>query len=113
MKLQIRKNDPTQIWFLTSIWFEVIAKSKRGEYKTKHDSRTFGYYRGWSAAYTAVKKNHCNMHECLYNHLVMERIGEGIHSLAYDEQWFTWTGNRWTPCQKPEALKGFTNWALG
>lgn len=109
-----RKNDPNQIWFLTALWYELIAYDKKhDEYKTNQKTRTFGYYRGWSKAYQAVKENRYDMHECLYSYLVMERIGEGVHALATDEQWFRWGGSRWVACRKPTALQGLTNWALG
>ena len=108
----MRKNDPNQIWFLTSIVVDEILKGPRGEIKTKRFTRTFGYYRGWNKSYQAVKENRCNMHECLYQYLVMERIGEGVHALAADEQWFKWN-DKWTPCRKPKMFRGFTNWALG
>lgn len=110
----MRRHDPTKNWFLTSIWFEVVAiHPTRGEIKTDRKTRTFGYYKGWDAAYKAVKENRCNMHECLYQYLVMEQIDEGIHALCQDEQWFKWTRNGWKDCKKPKELQGFTNWALG
>lgn len=110
----IRKNDTSQIWFLTAIWYELIAYNhEHDEYKTKRDTRTFGYYRGWSKAYQAVKENRGDMTECLYSYLVMERIDEGVHALCADEQWFRWNGKEWTPCHTPKALRGLTNWALG
>lgn len=110
----MRKDDPNQIWFLTSVWAEVIATHPvTGEIKTKRDTRTFGYYRGFQKALQAVKDNRGNMHECLYQYLVMERIGEGIHALADDAQWFKWTGRRWMPSLRPEWARGFTNWAIG
>jgi hypothetical protein len=113
-KLVIRKSDPAQIWFLTAIWAEVIAKHpKTGEVLSKRVSRTFGYYRGFPSALKAVKENTGNMHECLYTHLVMERIGEGVHALTKDEQWFRWFRNKWTPCEKPDWARGIVNWAVG
>ena len=69
-----RKNDLTQIWFLTAIACYKIEEGPRGCIKTDARSRTFGYYRGWQAALTAVRENRYDMHECLYNYLVMERI---------------------------------------
>ena len=109
----MRADDPHQIWFLTAIVVREIIKGPRGEIKTKRDERTFGYYRGFHRAYQAVKENRCNMHECLYNFLVMERIGEGVHALAEDQQWFEWSGKNWKPCRKPTWARGLTNWALG
>ena len=110
-----RKNDLSQIWFLTSVYIESIMRHPtNGEIKAKHSTRTFGYYRGWAKAIKAVQENRCNMHECLYQYLIMERIGEGVHSLCKDEQWFRWTGRKWTSLkQKPEWARGTINWAIG
>ncbi len=114
LKKVTTRYNPNLNWFLTSIWFEVLATHPvTGEVKTKRDTRTFGYYKGWDKAYNAVKENRCNMHECLYQYLVMECIGEGVHPLPKDEQWFKWTGKRWKECRKPKALQGITNWGLG
>ncbi len=106
--------DPNQIWFLTSIWLEsTVTHPVKGEIRAKQCHRTFGYYKGWDEAYAAVKENRCNMHECLYNYLVMEAIDKGVHALCKNEQWFRWTGKRWKDCKKPDWAKGITNWALG
>lgn len=75
--------------------------------------RTFGYFDTLGKAYKAVSENQCNMQECLYNYLVIEGIGEGIHALCEEEHWFCWEGSQWKVCEKPGFLKGTVNFALG
>ena len=103
------------MWFLTSIHVDEskMLRHPKGEIKLEKFTRTFGFYHRTFDALAAVKENRMNMHECLYNYLVMERIAEGIHSICDDEEWFKWGKKGWTPCNKPEWAKGMVNWALG
>lgn len=113
-KVKKRKNNPNHIWFLTALWVEIICKHPTsGEIKTKRDCHTFGYYRGFDKAYNAVTKNMGDMHECLYQYLVMERIGEGVHSPTTEAIWFKFGRKKWNRCLQPQWARGFTNWALG
>lgn len=107
----------SQLWFLTAIHVDMstLRRHPKGEIKVEKFTRTFGYKWGYPQAIEAVMENHGNMHECLYNYLVMERIGEGVHSLAKDEVWFKWSVRKqaWKPCKKPNWSNGMVNWALG
>lgn len=78
------------------------------------DRRTFGYYSTIEKSLEAVKMNRCNMHECLYNFLVIEEIKEGIHPMVDSEYWFEWKDKGWEQlCSKPPQFNGTCNWALG
>ena len=114
----MRKNNPGKIWFLTAIHVDETKMQRHpiyDEIKVEKFTRTFGYYRGFHKALEAVKKNTGNMCECLYNYLIMEQIGEGVHALGEEVEWFKWndTKNGWVPCARPEWAKGIINWALG
>lgn len=105
-------------WFITAIHVDAskILRHPKGWIKVEKFTRTFGYYNKYQHALRAVKKNYGNMCECLYNYLIMEKIGEGIHAIADDKTyWFKWDDakNKWTPCDKPEWAMGMINWALG
>jgi hypothetical protein len=78
-------------------------------------SRTFGYYPKWEDAHAAVTDNVGNMCESMYDFIVIEHIGQGIHALSTEEHWYAWTNtlNCWQPCQKPEEFQSVVNWALG
>ena len=95
-------------WFLTSIVVDDNNPRSR-------NSRCFGYYANYSDAMSAVTKNQCDMRECLYDYLVMEEIGEGIHPEVMQENWFKWNDglNGWHRCNKPSEFVGSINWALG
>jgi hypothetical protein len=101
------------IWFVTSIY---LAKAKDSESPMRAETkRTFGYFLTEKEALDAVGENQCNMHECLYNFLVIEGFPSGIHALAEREVWYQWgeAENKWVPCQKPTMLEGIISWAIG
>lgn len=106
-------------WFLTSIIGKRVAKglseppSSCG-YKW-HDKRTFGFYECRDSAEIAVLKNKCNMHEGLYEFLVIEHIEEGVHPLTLSEKWYRWDYEKhhWKECRRPKQFLGTINWALG
>jgi hypothetical protein len=70
--------------------------------------RTFGYYFQYTDALNAIELNQCDMQEYLYQYLVLEKIGEGIHPFVIDEQWFTWNkkSKMWETCQNHQNWKG-------
>lgn len=86
-------------------------------------SRTFGFYGESHEAREAVFSNRCDMQECLYRYIVIEKMKEGIHPMAEEELWFEWiqTGTseagfeigKWVTCDKPKEFEGTINWALG
>lgn len=81
----------------------------------RRTSRCFGYYADPAEAVKAVRTNRCNMHEALYNYIVIETIEYGIHPEVKGEIWYQWDddGNCWAPCDKPEWSFGTINWAIG
>lgn len=73
-------------------------------------SRCFGYYFGQQKAYEAALGNYGGMDECLYDYLVIEKIGPGIHAIVDSEQvfWFKWLHEKgfdgcWIACKKPQG----------
>jgi hypothetical protein len=94
------------MYFITSI------------YKPKPPSRDdcnrcFGYYLYEYDAREAVRDNHGEMQECLYNFLVIEKIDEGIHRHAEVIQWYEWRDNKWTEISPPKFSVGICNYAIG
>jgi hypothetical protein len=78
------------------------------------EKRTFGFFLDLNKAEESVKNNEGNLNECLYDFLVIEEIGEGIHSPSQQEIWYAWNNKNWEKLnEKPEWATGTTNWALG
>jgi hypothetical protein len=99
-------------WFITAIQVKEVGVP---------DSRTFGFFNSHVDAFKAVEKNVGNMHECLYKHLVVEYIEEGIHPCVYSRYWWKWEDkstyfepSHWVEDKYPPAyLTQLTNWGIG
>ena len=113
--------------------FFLVAINIREMSDTCHDikdMRTFGYFSDEPTAWKAAEENWADMHECLYNYLLIEELGEGIHPIpkgirdGSHERWYHWEPNavpnksgigdgNWVRCDKPEFLKQTICFALG
>ena len=58
-------------------------------------------------------ENRGDMHECLYDYIVIEKVGEGIHPIPNQEIWFAWKDEGWQQTDKPEWSKGYIGWSIG
>ena len=78
-------------------------------------SRTFGYYHDMLDALWAVHLDFGGMQECLYTHLVIEEVEEGIFPQTTGELWFRWDceNNGWAECEKPESERNIVNFGIG
>jgi hypothetical protein len=79
------------------------------------DKRTFGFFDSHTEAYNAIRENRGDMHECLYNRLVLEYIEGGIHPEVWHSEWYYWdsTKRSWEPGVVPSDFAGTVNWAIG
>lgn len=84
------------------------------------NTRCFGYYPTREEALLAVLENRSNLNEGIYNYIVVEKIGIGIHSLSEEETWFRWlqTGGylgegNWRQIAKPPETEHIINYAIG
>ena len=83
--------------------------------------RTFGFFHELKEARKAVRENRCDLHECLYNFLVIERYTEGIHSFGdiaefyewKDEKGDVWDGKWKKLSRRPKCFKNIFNIGLG
>jgi hypothetical protein len=88
--------------------------------KDGRDSRCFGFYFTQDEALDAISENRGSMCECLYEYIVLEKQGQGIHAIY----WFKWSVNPfygeesedrncWLVCDAPkgEWFDGTINWS--
>lgn len=83
-------------------------------------TRCFGFFFTRAAAIKAVKANYCDLQECLYEYIIIEKQGRGIHAHAHPIKWFKWIGNSslhdtpgfWQECETPtgEYFTEIINW---
>ena len=78
-------------------------------------SRCFGYKETLENAEQALNENWCDMHECLYDYAVVEKLGPYIHPDVEEEYWFKYDKEKdgFFRIEKPEAAYGACNYALG
>ena len=96
------------MYFITSIY-----KPERFSENQLQSNRCFGYYDTEFKAKEAVHQNRGQMQECLYNFLVIERIGQGIHRMSEAIQWYEWRDDKWTEISPPKFSVGVINYAIG
>ena len=73
-------------------------------------NRCFGFFFNETDARVTCFNNHGDLQECLYQHLVIEKQSDGIHSPAEVIQWYKWIGEdslsesdgRWVECERPD-----------
>lgn len=96
------------MYFITA-----ICNDSRSDYF--RDRRCFGYYALALDAIKAVTENRGDMHECLYDYLVIERVPQGIHAMPESEIWFRWNDeqNTFVVTEKPDWSQGYINWSIG
>jgi hypothetical protein len=98
------------MWFITAL----VDSKETSELL----DRRFGFFDVLWKAEAAIKENRCNMHEYLYQYLVLEKIGPGIHPDVEETIWYKWDNKneKWvkTPKSKiPIELSCATNFAIG
>jgi hypothetical protein len=101
------------MFFITAIYSKAIFQPAiaRGP-----QSRCFGYFTDKGESIKTVKTNQSDLHECLYDYIVIEDLKEGLYcgmEFAPAEIWFQWNGTEWVECIKPDFAKSIFNWAIG
>jgi hypothetical protein len=93
--------------------FLVTVLFLNGE-KIEYD-RCFGFFFNVENAKNAVENNRCDMHESLYNHIVIEEVGEGISPEVKEIQWYKWDNkkNNYIECTKPKKIENVFNFGIG
>lgn len=76
-------------------------------------SRCFGYYKEFKYAERAVINNSFDMWETMYDYIVIEYIGEGIHQRSDIESWYKYNQEKNEYEKIDVGHTGFCNYALG
>lgn len=78
------------------------------------DERTFGYYTNKEKAIDAVKHNALDIHETIYNYVIVEEVEEGLYNPSCTRWWFKYTGNdTYTEIPEPDFMKHFAGISIG
>jgi len=71
--------------------------------------RCVGYFNSETEAIKSVESNEGEMHECRYDHVIIEEIPEGVWRQALKESWYVWDADdeAWISCEKPLKYREF------
>jgi len=82
--------------------------------RERHEGlRCFGWYDSFEKAELAVLENRCDIHECWYHYVVIEKFNEGIHPVAFEQSWYIWDGEGYKKSEKPVKFNSIVNFGLG
>ena len=77
-------------------------------------TRTFGYYITKDDAIEAVKHNTLDIHETIYDYMLIEEIEEGLYNPSLTRWWFKYAGNdTYTEIPEPDFMKHFVGIGMG
>jgi hypothetical protein len=81
------------------------------------DSRTFGYYSDLDIAKERVIENACDIHECVYDYVLIEDIREGLYQYCdKDHRWlykFNEETEEYEVINEPECMQNVSGFAIG
>jgi len=77
--------------------------------KTSH--RFHGWYPTFGKAEEAVNENRTDLHEYLYNYIVIQEIPWGVGAVPEEKKWYEWSIDKdcWTPITRPKC---FCHWSF-
>jgi len=74
--------------------------------KVSLDNRSFGFYFDLDEAIDSVKRNRGDIHEDMFEYVVVEEYPEGVFSIPVNEYWFRFNRSLeiYIECERPEFL---------
>lgn len=101
---------------------KIITKGEMsGFLRNRQNNRTPGFFLTLEDAKECVEENWGDIHETGYDHVVIEKMPEGLYGGITignnKEWWYKWEGDRdegkYVEIEKPECTKGTCNWGIG
>lgn len=77
-------------------------------------SRTVGYKESFEQADRAVRENHCDICEAIYEYACIEELEAGLYPDAKNVWWYKWDPEMYgyAPIDEPECAKGSCNFSI-
>lgn len=66
------------------------------------ESRCVGYFSSFEEAEEAVEENYLDLHETIYDYIVIENIPEGLYRYDQDAKWYKWNNSK----ERYEKIEG-------
>lgn len=77
------------------------------------DHRCVGFYHNYYEAENAVLENFNNIHDNLYEYVIIEKIEPGVKLNDLGRSLFKWNGSNYVSTPIPELLKELSNFGIG
>lgn len=81
------------------------------------ENRTWGWFSSLEDAVLCAKNNSGDLHETIFNYLIIEECNPGVCVPYKIVKTFKWKPNkrygRWIECKKPDFLNGIINFTIG
>lgn len=100
-----------EIYTITA--FQRIRPTNLTNFADIGDHRCVGFYFDKNEAETAVENNFNNIHENLYEYVIIEKMHPGVKLPDHDRKLFKWTGASYCQIKIPELLKHMSNFGIG
>lgn len=101
------------MYFITC--FQKYEQDERTHIPDIGSLRTFGYYPYKELAVEDLHKNNLDIHECLYNYAVIEKIPMGLYPIAEETIYFKWDEEKrgFYEISSADMQDNFGNYAFG
>ena len=106
-----QNNERTKIYTITG-----MTNLQKGvdDFPDFGDTRIFGYYTSKEHAFESTKHNALDIHETIYDYVIIEEVEEGLYQPS-DERWFFhYIGNdTYEEISEPDFMKHFCGISIG
>lgn len=92
--------------------FQKIEKSNT-KYPNIINRRCVGYYNNFYEAENAVLENFSDIHENMYDYVIIEEMEPGLKLSDITRSLYHWNGNSYEKIDIPETLKYLSNFSMG
>ena len=92
--------------------FQKIEKSNT-KYPNIINRRCVGYFAHFDAAENAVLENFSDIHENMYDYVIIEEMEPGLKLSDITRSLYHWNGNSYEKIDIPETLKYLSNFSMG
>lgn len=100
-----------QIYVITA--FQKITPSTIHNFADLGDRRCVGFYNDENEAKNAVENNFNNIHDNIYEYVIIEEMHPGIKLPDTKRQLFHWDGASYCQISVPELLNHMSNFGIG
>jgi len=93
--------------------FQTIKLDESSSMPYFGDRRCVGWFESFSEADYAIRHNHKNIHNDMYNYAIIEVMEDGVLINETNRVLYKWNGQQYEPIAEPEILSKYRNFGIG